>query len=75
MTTRIVVAQKPPRGSGIAHPTLEGFKRYDVTSGSNQKVNGLAVRNLSPLLIETEYSVSDLTTNTSNSSKVILENL
>ena len=48
---KIIIAQKPKRGSSIKYPTIEGYKRIDCTSGSNNKINGEKAIWFSPLYL------------------------
>lgn len=53
----IIVAPKPHRGSGIKWLNYPGYARFDVTSGSMNKINGLKLSEISPmhLRIPLEY--------------------
>ncbi len=44
----VLIAGKPRRESGTTFPQRAGYPRFDVTSGSNNKVDGVALK---PLLL------------------------
>ena len=46
-----MIARKPGRMSGMSHPSIEGFERIDVTSGSGKKVGTALASSLSPLYL------------------------